>query len=247
MRRLAVALLVLGALAAPARADHERFFTVSGNGPGYVDVRFPTAVRLDGGLTKFRTTGRVAGVYVHPLTRGITASELVVSVRDIGLVGDSSGAVTLPAGAYRVYLISDGRASLRMLAHGLRDNVTVQAAHRAPMRLDSGPVTIRPDGPLRYRGERAVRLRGGGAYVSTAYSVTIPKSDVPTWGRLQHCLGDAAQCESATDGYVPSGRTSQWGQQSYPPGSIDGPTVLRERYAGTAQATVVTFAVEIPF
>lgn len=244
MRGIAAALLVVGALAVPAHADHERYLTVSGDGPGYVDVRFTSPVSLDGGLTKFRTSGSVAGLYVRPLTRGVTAYEVVVSVRDVGLLG--GGVAELPAGTYRVYLVTDGHASVRILAKGLHDHVTVRASHRVPMTVSGGRVELREDGALRYRGERTTRIRGGRSYTMSAFRMTIPQSDVPVWGDVKDCIGSEAECApGASDGYVPGRRTTTWGSHTYPQGTVS-PGVLHQRYSGTANAEVFVFAMEIP-
>jgi hypothetical protein len=250
MRRyvLAVALLVAGA-AMPAYADHDRFLTISGDGTGYVDLRLDSEVTLDPTFAKFSTSGRVAGYYVRRAGSPWDAPYAFgASVRDVGVNGGSS---KLAPGAYRVYLVADGRASVRILARGLHRNVTARVAHRGALTVDVARVDPGPDVvPARYRGSHGTRLRGGNTFVLAMSKAVV--TGAPGWGEIKSCLGAAqagSACESATDGLEPRGRITGKGtytaSRTFRPTEVPGPTTLHQRYAGTADADVVTATLEL--
>jgi len=245
---VAVALLVAGT-AVPAYADHDRFLTISGDGAGYVDVRFDTQVTFESQWSRYTTTGRVAGYYV----RGVGAAwdapyAHAVSVRDFGVAAGSSA---LPPGTYRVYLVADGRASVRIHVRGLRHDLSVRVAHRRPLTADVARVDPQPDVvPARFRGAHGTRLRGGATFVVTMSKATL--SSAPGWGEVKRCLvpaGAESACESPTDGLEPRGQVTGKGTYTtsgtYRPTEVPGPATLYQRYAGTSDADVTTATLEL--
>ncbi|HEV2889491.1 MAG TPA: hypothetical protein VGX28_03875 [Frankiaceae bacterium] len=251
-RRLLAAVLLLGATAVPAYADHDRFLTVTGDGSGYVDVTFDTEVTLDTLYTQYRTSGRVSGIYVHKT--GASLADDVIAIQEHGFGVVRSGPYEpLPAGKYRVYLVADGRATVRVLARGLRHNVAARVTRRTRVPVSAERMDVRADSPVRYRGDTRTPLRGHGSMVLAAYRTTLPKREVPaTWGGVEICVEQPGEqpCDDTTAGLVPTGRTgstSAYGSSRFTTARDGAGGVLRQRYAGTAEPTEVwTMTVEIP-
>lgn len=247
MRTALAALAVLGATVVPAYADHDRFLTVSGDGTGYVDVTLAEDTMLDPRYVRIQATGRVAGLYVRPLA-GSGREFVLITVRDSERIALSPG--ELPAGRYRVHLVADRRASVRVLARGLRHNIAERVRHRRPLTVNAGRLDVREDSPGRYRGQMATSVRGRGSIVWTAFREHYDDAPVRGWGGVEDCFERPGEpCDDTLKGYVPMGRvdlTSPGGWTRHEITPQQPGAVLRQTYYGTAKPREVrVLAVEV--
>lgn len=141
MSRL-VALLVIGVLGFPlsaATAAPSRVLTVTGAPNAFTEVSFPTQVRLATSATakarpSYATKGTYAGVYVEPVHgNGRVAGTLLLrAMPSLSNVPFPIGAEAwLPPGRYRVHLIGDAPATVRISVEGLRRDLTVVTKNRS--------------------------------------------------------------------------------------------------------------------
>jgi hypothetical protein len=145
-----------------------RTLTVRGVPNAYTEVTFPTRMRLEVWYSSstppvFDTDGTYAGAYLEPVRGDGPAAGTAVlrsmTVRDeaaftLGATG------WVPAGRYRVYLLADAPATVRIRVAGLRRDMTLTTRTRADVKggwVDRGvagvhapvdrtivPFTVRP-------------------------------------------------------------------------------------------------------
>lgn len=167
-RTLATLLLALAAVPiVPAGAAPAAHVVLTGSRSASFETTFPTRFRPDVGIADadadlaVTTRGTFAGVYFERLggTRLGIGAVVVPAMR--GITGDTPAAwgasdtpsFTLPAGRYRVHLLTDGASTVRVRVEGLARDVV--ATPRTPSRVTGTlhrvgaarvtiPVTVRP-------------------------------------------------------------------------------------------------------
>lgn len=186
MRRAAwLSALLLGLLAAPAPAA-ERDLLLLGDGTGAVEITLTEPAALDLHEMTFRTTGQVAGLAVMDRRGELVAATVNVrrwvegAPRPPGPVTTTPPGVTrLAAGRYRLVLVTDGPATVRVrvpATGGLAR--TLRAAARVPARAEL--VDLR-EVPLDAHARLPLALRRGGAALavlherSTAHVASLPE------------------------------------------------------------------------
>lgn len=185
MRRaawLTAVLLVL--LAAPAPAAQDDLLLLA-RGTAAVEVGLRAPAELDLRAMTFRTTGQVAGVAVLDERGELVGLAVNVrrwvegATRPPGAVTSSPAPLRLPKGRYRLVVVTDGPAEVRVrvpATGGLAR--TLQARHRVQAGADL--VDLRGV-PLGEHVRRPVSLRRGGALVgvlharSTAHLASLPE------------------------------------------------------------------------
>ena len=242
MRRAAwFAAVLLWLVAAPAPAA-ERDLLLLSRGTAAVEVTLRAPATLDLRAMTFRTTGQVAGVAVV-VGRGELVG-LSVNVRrwvegaprPPSPVSTAPGPVRLPPGRYRLVVVTDGPADVRVrvpatggLARTLRARSKVSAAAEL--------VDLR-DVPLGEHVRRSASLRRGGALVgvlharSTAHVASLPE--------LCFAEPGAADC-SAAEGTSAMlvGTTSPLDGFSRLAVFLYGDEGVRERYDALARSPAV--------
>lgn len=157
----------------------------------------------------------------------------------------TGGATTLPAGAYRVYLVADRPATVRILMHGLPRNVTLPVTRRTGLTVSAGEIPVRREA-ARWAGHRVATVRGGPrSLVVTLLSMRIPERPVPlvptSWGDTWTCEAPAGAtaCEDRMEparGLAPEQQSRSTTQRrTGPAGSYAGPTTLFQHYAGSVE------------
>lgn len=139
-RRRAAALSLAALLVTPAvpatAQPAARTLTVTGVANAYTDVTFSSRVHLStaahaGSPPRFEGSGTYSGVYVTPLHGNGPAAGTIL-LRGLPLLSDVpfplSGTDWLPAGRYRVHLLGDAPATVRIRVDGLRRDVLVRTA-----------------------------------------------------------------------------------------------------------------------
>ena len=132
MRRILLAILLLvGAMVPGAAAALEEStspsISIVGKRTSFIDVRFDKSFSLDEGSTKITTRGEFAGWLIHPLGRPASYGDGDIGgaymLRDVAptdpqygphLFTMYIGEQTFPAGRYRIYLLADGPAEIRI-------------------------------------------------------------------------------------------------------------------------------------
>lgn len=177
--------VLLGLLAAPAPAA-EGDLLLLGNGTGAVEITLTTPAELDLRAMTFRTTGQVAGLAIMDRRGELVAATVNVrrwvegAARPPEPVATTPpGPLTLPKGRYRLVLVTDGPAEVRVrvpATGGLAR--TLRAAARVPARAEL--VDLR-EVPLDAHARLPLALRRGGAAIavlherSTAHVASLPE------------------------------------------------------------------------
>jgi hypothetical protein len=155
VRRAAVlpVLALLLAAAPAARAAGIHYLVVRGSGAAVVDVTFahPFRLLLDGTapVPRVTTRGTYAGVWVENLRAGNLGAGVAVVPAMRGLGGDvpMTWGYTdsrLPAGHYRVHLLTDGPSEVRVAATGLGRDVALRSAGRDRVRAKVLDIEVAP-------------------------------------------------------------------------------------------------------
>lgn len=148
LRRLAVscALALLAGGLVPAEASHTlRTLTVRGSRNAYVDVTFKSSFRLyrdefDGNPPVFSAKGAYAGVYLTRLGGGDDESPSAGTLLVAGMPGWRDWALGfgtgdyLSAGRYRVHLLADAQATVKVSVAGLAKDLTLTPTTRSRTR-----------------------------------------------------------------------------------------------------------------
>lgn len=199
MRRAAwLAAVLLGLLAAPAPAGEGDLLLLS-RGTAAVEITLRAPAELDLRAMTFRTTGQVAGLAVMDERGELVGLSVNVrrwvegAPRPPGPVSSAPGPVRLRPGRYRLVVVADGRADVRVRvpASG-RLARTLRATHPVPASAEL--VDLR-DVPVGEHVRRPLALRPGGALVgvlherSTAHVASLPEVCFATPG--------AADCSAA--------------------------------------------------
>jgi hypothetical protein len=185
MRRaawLAGILSLLAAAPAPA-AEQDLLLLARGTAAVEVTLRAPSTLDLHG--MTFRTTGQVAGLAVMDVRGELVAAAVNVrrwvegAPRPPQPVVTSPGPVRLPAGRYRLVVVTDGPAEVRVrvpATGGLARTL------RATARVPAGAELVDLRGlPVDEHARRPVQLRRGGALIgvvherSTAHVASLPE------------------------------------------------------------------------
>jgi hypothetical protein len=146
MRRLVTAIVVatVAAVLPVTATAAPRFRTLTVQGPGntYADVSFSSRVRLATSMTsemrpRYTATGTYAGVYVTPV-HGPGPAAGTFLMRAFRMLSDLPfplGPVDawLPPGRYRVHLLGDAPATVRISVEGLGRDVSVRTATPSPV------------------------------------------------------------------------------------------------------------------
>ena len=186
VRRVAwLSALLLGLLAAPAPAA-ERDLLLVGDGTGAVEITLRAPASLDLDAMTFRTTGQVAGLAIMDARGELVAASVNVrrwvegAARPPDPVATTPpGPTSLPAGRYRLVLVTDGPAQVRVrvpATGGLAR--TLRASARVPASAEL--IDLR-DVPPEEHTRRALSLRRGGAAIavlherSTAHVASLPE------------------------------------------------------------------------
>lgn len=184
MRRALAAALLVGLTAVPAPAA-ERDLLLLAHGTAAVEVVLRAPAELDLRAMTFRTTGQVAGLAVMDVRGELVG--LTVNVRRWvegtsrapAPVSTSPGPVQLAAGRYRLVVVTDGPADVRVRAPAKGPLArTLRATHRVPAGAEL--VDLR-DVPVGEHVRRPATLRRGGALVgvlherSTAHLASTPE------------------------------------------------------------------------
>lgn len=175
---------VLGLLAAPAPAADRDLLLLAG-GTAAVEITLRAPAQLDLGAMTFRTSGQVAGLAVMDVRGELVGAAVNVrrwvegAARPPAPVSTSPAPIRLPAGRYRLVVVTDGPADVRVrvpatgaLARTLRATARVPAGAR---------LRDLRDVPLGEHSRTPVRLRHGGALIgvlherSTAHLASLPE------------------------------------------------------------------------
>ena len=185
MRRAAwLAAVVLVLLAAPAPAA-ERDLLLLSRGTAATEITLKAAAQLDLRAMTFRTTGQVAGVAVLDSRGELVGLSVNVrrwvegAARPPAPVSTSPGPLRLAKGRYRLVVVTDGPAEVRVRVPATGPLArTLRLTHRVPAGAEL--VDLR-DVPLGEHVRRPVALRRGGALVgvlhhrSTAHLASTPE------------------------------------------------------------------------
>lgn len=185
MRRAAwLAAVVLGLLAAPAPAAPKDLLLLA-RGTAAVEVVLRAPAALDLGAMTFRTTGQVAGVAVLDGRGELVGLSVNVrrwvegAARPPAPVSTSAGPLRLPKGRYRLVVVTDGPADVRVRVPASGPLArTLRLTHRVPAGAEL--VDLR-DVRVGEHVRRPAVLRRGGALVgvlherSTAHLVSTPE------------------------------------------------------------------------
>ncbi len=185
MRRAAL-LAALGSalLAAPAPAA-ERDLLVTSRGTAGVEISLRAPAELDLRAMTFRTTGQVVGLAVMDQRGELVGMTVNVrrwvegAAQPPGPVSTSPGPLRLQKGRYRLVVVTDGPAEVRVRVPATGSLArTVHATHRVSAAADL--VDLR-EVPADEHVRRPVSLRRGGALVgvlharSTAHVASTPE------------------------------------------------------------------------
>jgi hypothetical protein len=181
---LALAALLVALTAVPAPAA-ERDLLLLARGTAGVEVTLRAPAELDLPAMTFRTSGQVAGLAVLDARGELVALSVNVrrwvegAARPPAPVTTAAGPVRLAQGRYRLVVVTDGPADVRVrvpATGGLAR--TLRARHRVPAGAEL--VDLR-DVPVGEHVRRPVGLRRGGALVgvlherSTAHVASLPE------------------------------------------------------------------------
>jgi hypothetical protein len=148
-------LALLLTVAPAARAADPHYLVVRGRGPAVADVTFahPFQLLLDPGRPApyVTTRGTYAGIWVEDVRarKNLGVGVAVVPAMR-GLGGDVPLAwgytqSELPAGRYRVHLLADGAAEIRVPVTGLSHDVVVKPTGRDQVRATLRDITLAPN------------------------------------------------------------------------------------------------------
>lgn len=183
--RLALAAAVLVGLTAVPAPAAERDLLLLSRGTAAVEITLRAPASLDLRAMTFRTTGQVAGLAVLDARGELVGLSVNVrrwvegAARPPAPVSTAPGPVRLPKGRYRLVVVSDGPADVRVRvpATGALAR-TLRARHRVPAGAEL--VDLR-DLPVGEHVRRPAQLRRGGALVgvlharSTVHVASLPE------------------------------------------------------------------------
>lgn len=247
MRRYGVGagLVLATALVAPAQAHHERYITLTGSRSGYVDMTFTRDVAFFTHLSRFGGSASLAGFVVRRLDQPM---DPISSLWIRGRSPITQGIKAVVPGRYRIHLLADGPATIRIHTEGgVRSHLTPRL-RPSPVVTNGGPIPVGKQATQRWYGERTTRVPFEASMVFAAYHVTLPPTTMPTWGSVTSCTttGEAVCPGADTAGYVPPSATpprSAYGS-SYSAGYVRG-DVIHHYYAGSTRPEAAGSAVFI--
>lgn len=193
-----LAAVLLAVLAVPAPAA-ERDLLLLSRGTAAAEITLRAPAELDLRAMTFRTTGQVAGVAVMDRRGELVGLSVNVrrwvegAARPPAPVSTSPGPLRLPKGRYRLVVVTDGPADVRVRVPATGPLArTLRLTHRVRARAEL--VDLR-NVPVGERVRRPASLRRGGALVgvlherSTAHLVSTPE--------LCFAAPGAADCSAA--------------------------------------------------
>lgn len=253
-RVLGVALVcVLPFLTRPAAAAPAPVLRLTGRGAAYTDVTLPAGVRFDQRNARMVVRGGtyaawwIARVGEPPTSHSNHAGSIRwVDPREPSVTHPSStiGFRTDPlaGGRYRVYLATDGEATVDVPAAGLGRSRAVRPDRRTVSGSGTAPLTVRPGGVLVAEHRTPLRLPAHALAVASVRTVAQPGV---AFEYLTVCLTEPEEdCPSAASSY---GHTSSLvGDHAvrlsalYLPGTVDGPSDAIHRARGGPGVTRAT-------
>jgi len=176
LRTLLVAALLGGVtLAIPVQAAGPQALTLEGSRTAWVELTLPEPTTFDMQHLAITNKGRFAGFYVEAIdprlrTEWTAAAGLgAVLLRDLHAPGEGGitlelahpDGATLAAGRYRLYLIADGTASVRIpisgsLGRRLRPTTPTTADVAAKSSILTSPIQASNTQPITVRGKRNI-------------------------------------------------------------------------------------------
>lgn len=257
VRRVANPLVLVAVAAAGAgrvEAAPTGTLTIEGDVSAWTDVVLPAGVTFDLKRATVSGNGRFAGFYVD--ARVADGRRIgMLSMRDFHAPGDAPEAQplgtdppTLPPGAYRIYLIADGRTSVRVPVDGMASR-TVRPARvtKAAVAVQRLPVT-----GVAVSGRQPMTAARRSLSLSTlllddvlAFAGTIAVCVTSHGGR---CDGDRA--DGTRLGYYvnPSGPYPFIWTVVYPPGTMAGrldAVQEAQNVAGVTHAVGASFTLDL--
>lgn len=152
---LAIAILLAAAPATPVEAGRPTEIVLNGKRSGFAQIRVGQRVGLEccglepvtqNGQTRLRTTGftaRTTGTYAGFVIERVADGRIMKMAVRVPALDLRVGRVPtfisfgrfndLPRGRYRVHLLTDGRATVRIVADGLSSDVFLQPNRRSPV------------------------------------------------------------------------------------------------------------------
>ncbi|HEX8003023.1 MAG TPA: hypothetical protein VF519_10055 [Mycobacteriales bacterium] len=229
-RALTAALLLLAALApvAPSAAATSAEIVLTGSRAAWAEVSFPGRFKPAIGLfgrdeLRVTTRGTYAGVYFESVTKPGRLSQggvVLTAVDDFPVAwgGSDRDDFTLPAGRYRVHLLTDGQSTVRVAVDGLPRGLRLAPRGPSDARAKVADVTAaRASIPVTVRPATTTVLVGfahSEPSVATAASVCLDEGrDVPCeagggYGFKTAMLAPGAWSSTATAIFVYPGQAS---------------------------------------
>ena len=243
--------------------------SITGKRTSFVDVRFNKSFSLDQRATKIDARGKFAGWVIHSLGRPTSHGGADVAgaymLKDVAptdpqygphLFKMNLGEATFPAGQYRIYLLADGPAQIRIpvLKGAISKNLRPTRATGA--RWTAKEIPLAAPGVVKDSVSQPIRVGSRSFTVNTLY---LYSDEGATIQDTQSCLRDRAEevappeqnCEGG--GWVGSVLHAQQDyvftlNYTYPPGSIAAGTYFafaKARAAGVNRAMGVGVSVDL--
>ena len=212
---LVAALAVPPVAASPAtRPSKKRIITLSGSKSGWTDIHFDSPVQMLSEDTKIKSKSDYAAYVLQkkgePDYRS-GAFWLSIFERAGGLAPEPMSAGTIPPGNYRLYLITEGRSTLRIPVEGLK--ASRKLSPRKPVKSDGGThelpdITAEDRIPVTLRKNSV--LLGGHFFISEQHQATTEEQCLTRPG-ANHCLTETYGVSTIGAILSPGNVTPGWG------------------------------------
>ena len=247
MRRVLLAIvLTLGAVAPAGRAalaaPGAASITLTGARTSFVDVRFDREFSLDERSTEIDSEGRFGGWALHALDAPKGDEKPAIAgayvLQDVAPTAPeygphvftlNTGEVTFPAGRYRVYLLADGPAEVRVDFAKGGVTKTLHPKRATGARWTAADIPFTAPGVVNDSLSQPLRVNSNSLTISSLYLYSEEGATVQS---VTTCLRDQAEAPPAEQecegggwaGYVIHAQQDYVFNLNtiYPPGSIEG-------------------------